>query len=150
MTAHSINKPLIFVLAFLIVFSCASFVAGVYLNSAAAFTLSGAALLPFVGIFAVGVLDYKVGGSQLILERRVNSLEKENTELKESVTALLKSIYVLSHPDSPAAGPSIEQYKLIDEYLQPIQHLVAGDVRGEVSKAVLEAHKNGRHFQQNP
>ena len=150
MPTPSANRSLIFILAFLLVFSCSSFAAGVYLNSAAAFTLSGAALLSFVGIFAVGVLDYKVGGNQLTLEKRVNSLEKENTELTESVTSLLKSIYVLSHPDSPVAGPSVEQYKLIDEYLSPIRHLVVGDVRAEVSKAVLLAHENGRHFQSNP
>lgn len=135
------KNPLIFILLFLFLLCVASFIAGVKLDSGAAFALSGAALLPFVGIFAVGVLDYKVGGSQLTLEKRVNSLEKENTELKESVTALLKAIYVLGHAETPIGGPSCEQYNLIDQYLSPIKHLVIGDVKASVDRDITSAHK---------
>jgi hypothetical protein len=131
---QSANKPLIFILAFLLVFSCSSFAAGVYLNSAAAFTLSGAALLPFVGIFAVGVLDYKVGGNQLTLEKRVNSLEKENTELKESVTALAKSIYMVSSENAPAFGFNHASGGLLDKYLAPVNHLINGDIKATVEE----------------
>ena len=136
------KKPLTSILSFLLALCVASFAVGVYLNSAAAFALSGAALLPFVGIFAVGVLDYKVGGNQLTLEKRVNSLERENTELKEAATALLKSIYVLSHEKTPFDGPSVEQYRLIDQYLSPIKHLVIGDVKASVDSDVQSAHEH--------
>lgn len=103
----------------------ASFIAGVQLNSGAAFGLSGAALLPLVGIFAVGVLDYKVGGTQLTLEKRVQGLEQQNTELQKSVTALLKSIYVMSHGASIWDGPTEHHHKLLSEYLLPISHLIS-------------------------
>lgn len=134
MPIASVSKPLIFILAFLLVFSCASFTAGTYLNSAAAFTLAGAALLPFVGIFAVGVLDYKVGGHQLTLEKRVNSLEKENTELKESVTALAKSIYMVSSENAPAFGFNHTAGGLLEKYLAPINHLIEGDIKATVEE----------------
>lgn len=127
------NKPLTFILGFLLVLCVASFIAGYQLNSAAAFALAGAALLPFVGVFAVGVLDYKVGGSQLTLEKRVNSLEKENTELKESVTALLKSIYVMAHGASIWDGPTENHNKLISDYLAPIKHLVDPNIQDQVN-----------------
>lgn len=138
------KNPLAFMLSFLFLLCVASFIAGVSLNSGAAFWLSSAALLPFVAIFAVGVLDYRVGGSQLTLERRVNSLEEENTELKRSVTALLRSMYVLSSDETPIAGPSKEQYRLIDNYLSPIKHLIDGDidVKASVHNEVRRAHEH--------
>lgn len=132
------SKPLTFILGFLLVLCVASFIAGYQLNSAAAFTLSGAALLPFVGVFAVGVLDYKVGGSQLTLERRVNSLEKENIELKEVVTALVKSIYVMADGASRWDGPPEHHYDLVGEYLEPIKHLVAPNIKESVTADIAK------------
>jgi hypothetical protein len=120
-------------LSFLFVLCVASFIAGSYLNSTAAFSLSGLALTFFVGIFAVGVLDYKIGGAQLSLERRVNTLEQENTDLKISVTALLKSIYVMSHGASIWDGPTENHRKLLSEYLQPITHLVPPGTEEQVN-----------------
>lgn len=139
------NKPLTFILGFLLLLCVASFIAGYKLNSAAAFALSGAALLPFVGVFAVGVLDYKVGESQLTLEKRVNSLEKENIELKESVTALVKSLYVMADGASRWDGPPEQHYKLVDEYLGPISHLVdqgtKEGVMADIAKLFPNDHK---------
>jgi hypothetical protein len=130
------NKPLVFILSFLFVLCIVSFIVGTQLNSTAAFTLAGTALLSFVGIFAVGVLDYKVGGNQLTLERRVNSLEEENTELKESVTALLKSIYVMAHGASIWDGPTEHHNKLISDYLAPIKHLVDPNIQDQVNSDI--------------
>lgn len=136
------NKPLIFILSFLLLLCVTSLIIGAKLDSASAFALSGAALLPFVGIFAVGVLDYKVGGSQLTLEKRVNSLEKESTELKEAVTALLKSLYVLEHGSSLWEGTTEKHYELVSLYLKPIEHLISGDVRAKVISDMSKFHDN--------
>lgn len=132
------KKQLTFILTFLLLLCAASFAAGVYLNSSAAFALSGLSLTFFAGIFAVGVLDYKVGGSQLSLEKRVNSLELENTDLRESVAALLKSIYVMSHGASCWDGPSDNHNKLVSEYLAPINHLVAPNIKDQVNADIAK------------
>lgn len=136
------SKPLIFLLSFLLILCTAAFIAGYQLNSASAFALSGAALLPFVGVFAVGVLDYKVGGSQLTLERRMNSLEKENTELKEVVTALLKSLYALEHGSSLWEGTTDKHYDLVSQYLKPISHLFPSDIKEQVVADMSKFHND--------
>ena len=132
------DKKLTFILSFLLLFCVSSFIVGTSLNSASAFALSGAALLPFVGIFAVGVLDYKVGGNQLTLEKRVNNLEQENTDLKESVTALLKSIYALADGASRWDGPSDKHKNLVAGYLKPIGHIVPHDTQEQVSADIAK------------
>lgn len=132
------KKSLIFILSFLLLLCVASFIVGTQLNSAAAFALSGAALLPFVGIFAVGVLDYKVGGNQLTLEKRVNNLEQENTDLRESVTALLKSIYVMAHGAGIWDGPTEHHNKLISGYLAPIEHLIDPNIQDQVNADIAK------------
>lgn len=134
----TMKKPLTFILSFLLVLCVASFIVGASINSAAAFGLSGVALLPFVGIFSVGVLDYKVGGNQLTLEKRVNNLEQENTDLRESVTALLKSIYVMSHGASCWDGPSDNHNKLVSEYLAPINHLIDSNIQNQVNADIAK------------
>ena len=142
MATESTNKPLIFILIFLGVLCVASFIAGVNLNSAAAFALSSLALLAFVAIFAVGVLDYKVGGNQLTLEKRVGTLEKENTELKESVTALLKTIYFVNSPEMPIDGLSAKHHAIIEQYLKPVKHLITEDVEALVNNDIKKAREN--------
>ena len=132
------DKKLKFILGFLFLFCVASFIAGVSLNSSAAFALSGASLLPFVGIFAVGVLDYKVGGTQLTLEKRVQGLEQENTELRKSVTALLKSLYVTYHAAGHWDCPTEDHDRLFSEYLLPITHLVAPGVKEQVDADIAK------------
>lgn len=122
------------ILLFLSFLCLSAFAVGTYLDSTAAFALSAAALLPLVGIFAVGVLDYKVGGSQLTLEKRVNSLEQENTELKKVVTALLKSQHVIVHGTSIFAGVTDKHHALISKYLQPIEHLIDEDIKKKVAE----------------
>lgn len=123
------KKSLALILSFLTLICIASFIAGAYLNSAAAFGLSTVSLCLFVAIFAVEVLEYKIGGHQVTIEKRLGSLEKDNIELKEAVTSLLKSIYLLSHPNTPIGGPSQEMHQLIDKYLAPIKHLILEDVK---------------------
>jgi len=132
------KKSLIFILSFLFLLCVASFVVGAYLNSAAAFGLSSAALVFFVAIFAVGVLDYKIGGNQVTLEKRLGTLEKENTELKLSVTALLKSIYVMAHGASIWDGPTEHHNKLISDYLAPINHLIDQNIQAQVNADIAK------------
>tara|TARA_R110001599_G_scaffold171353_1_gene362250 strand:- start:256894 stop:257331 length:438 start_codon:yes stop_codon:yes gene_type:complete len=134
MLTSSTKKPLTLILWFLFAFCCLSFVTAAYLNSSGAFTLSGVALLLFIGIFAVGVLDYKVGGNQLTLEKRVNTLEKENTELKDSVTALAKSIYMISSENAPVYGFDHATDGLLDKYFAPVNHLIEGDIKATVEE----------------
>jgi hypothetical protein len=135
----AMKKPLTFILSFLLVICVASLIVGAQLNSASAFALSSAALVFFVAIFVVGVLDYKIGGSQVTLERRVGSLEKENTELKTSVTALLKSLYAVADGASRWDGVPKHHHDLIDKYLEPINHLIPLNIKEQV-KADIKVH----------
>ncbi len=143
------KKQLVSIFVFLLLLCVLSFIAGWSLGFSAPFYLSAVSLALFGAIYFLEILGYEIGGSHITIRKRLNDLEQQNTELKESVTALLKSIYVLSHYDSPVAGPSIEQHALLDEYLRPINHLIAGDIRSQVDIDVLKAHENGRHFR-NP
>jgi hypothetical protein len=128
----AIDRKLIFILSFLFVFCVASLVVGTCLNSTAAFTISGASLTFFVGFFAVGILDYKIGGVQITLEKRVSNLEQENKELQTAATALIKSLYTISKGAEGYGGPSEEHYSLVSEYLKPLGHLIAPNILKEV------------------
>lgn len=139
------KRALIFLLVFCMVVFIASFFVAVSKESTASYSLAGVSFVCFVALYAAGILGYKVGGSHLSLEAKVEALESKNTELQESVTALLKAIYVLSHAETPMAGPSNEQYSLIDQYLSPIKHLVIGDVKASVDSDIQSAHENRHH-----
>ena len=115
-----INKRLIFILSFLGLLCSLSFAAGVYLDSAAAFALSGIVVLPFFAIYVVGVLDYKVGGTQLNLEKRVGHLETTNTELRKIISALVKAAIVNKATAGMLGGASRRHVDLLNEQFESI------------------------------
>lgn len=139
------NRHLFGLIAFCVVVFFVSFYVAFTKDSAASYSLSVVSFVCVVALYAAGVLGYKVGGSHLSLEAKVQALETKNTALQKLATALLKVMYVLSHPDTPMAVSSAEQHNLIDDYLKDIQDLVDDDVRAKVNEAVLRAHENGRH-----
>jgi ribosomal protein S13 len=112
----------------------ASFFVAATKDSTAAYSLSVVSFVCVVSLYAAGVLGYKVGGSHLSLEAKVNTLEKENTELKESVTALAKSIYMVSSENAPAYGFDHAYSGLLDKYLTPVNHLIEGDIKATVEE----------------
>ena len=125
-------KALSIILAFLLVMCLAAFTAGIILNSAAAFGLSGVALIPLVALYAAGVLGYKVGGSQLSLEAKVHNLETEEAELRAAVSALVKSLYVIQDGSGKMGGGPASHQNLIDRYLTPVDHLMSANLREQV------------------
>ena len=119
-------------MTFCVVVFVASFFVASTKDSTAAYSLSVVSFVIFFALYSVGVLGYKIGGNYIQLETKVGNLEKESTELKELVTALLKSIYVLEHGASVWTGNTKEHHALVDEYLSPISHLFSGDIRSQV------------------
>lgn len=128
------NRHLLFLIAFCVVVFLASFYVAVTKDSTAAYSLSVVSFVCVVALYAAGVLGYKVGGSHLSLEAKVNTLEKANTELKESVTALAKSIYMVSSENAPAYGFKHGPGELLEQYLAPVNHLIEGDIRATVEE----------------
>ncbi len=116
----------------------ASFYVAASKDSVAAYSLSVISFVCVFALYAVGVLGYKVGGNHLSLESKVRSLEQGNTELRESVTALIKSIYVMSDGASRWDGPPEEHYKLISEYLAPIAHLMSAGAKEQVAADIAK------------
>lgn len=113
-----------FILFFLLISSCISFYYGVALNCSAAFTLSTTSLIGFTAVYCAVVLGYKVGGSQLSLEPRVQDLEQQTEELKKVSTALYKALYVVSSSSYQIGGMTNTQDTLLESYLEPIAHLI--------------------------
>ena len=128
------NRHLFVLIAFCVVVFLASFYVAVTKDSTAAYSLSVVSFVCVVALYAAGVLGYKVGGSHLSLEAKVITLEKESTELKESVTALAKSIYMVSSENAPAFGFNHAPGGLLDQYLAPVNHLIEGDIRVTVEE----------------
>jgi hypothetical protein len=126
------TKSLAAILAFLLAMCLSAFAAGVFLNSAGAFGLSGAALIPLVALYAAGVLGYKVGGSQLSLEAKVHNLETEKEELKLAVSALVKSLYVIQDGAGRMDGGPSSHQDLIKQYLAPVDHLMSANLYEQV------------------
>jgi len=128
------NRHLFVLITFCVVVFSASFFVGVTKDSTAAYSLSVVSFVCVVALYAAGVLGYKVGGSHLSLEAKVNTLEKENTELREAVTALAKSIYMVSSENAPAFGFKHSPGGLLEQYLTPVNHLIEGDIRATVEE----------------
>ncbi|HMW40733.1 MAG TPA: hypothetical protein PKD57_15100 [Saprospiraceae bacterium] len=126
------KRNLLAIIAFLLIFLCVSFYVGCALNSAPAFAVCVATLLPLVAIYCVGVLDYKVGGSQLSLEPRVHNLEEQTAELQKVSTALLKALYLVADGAPRMGGVPNKHNDLLNDYLKDIAHLVDSDVRNKV------------------
>jgi len=122
------NKRLLFILIFLFVFCIVSLVIGTWLNSTAAFTISGGSLTFFVAIYASEVLELTITGAHISLQKRVDTLENENTELKKVATALIRSLYTLADSAGRLGGHPKEHKALVSEYLAPISHLIEPNV----------------------
>jgi len=142
------DKKLLVILSFLAILCSSAFAAGVYLNSSAAFALSGVALLPLVGIFAVGVLDYKVGGNQLTLEKRFQDVEQSNKELKYVVVSLSKAMFVIARGSSGFGGMLDEHYTLVENYLEPIKHHLPDNIKQDVISEVERIYNEHNKKQQ--
>ena len=120
-------------IAFCVVVFIASFYVAVSRDSTPAYSLAVVSFVCIVALYAAGVLGYKVGGSYLSLEDKVQALEKEGTELKEAVTALLKTIYFVSSAEMPTDGRTAKHEAIIDKYLEPVRHLTPEDVKASVN-----------------
>lgn len=123
------KKSLVFIFGFLLILCVSSFIAGWSLGFAAPFYLSAVSLILFGLLFFLEILGYEIGGSLVTIRKQLNNLEQQNTELKESVTALAKAIYMVSSENAPAFGFNRAQSTLIDNTLAPINHLIDGDIK---------------------
>jgi hypothetical protein len=135
------NKGLLFILIFLFVFCIVSLAIGAQLNSTAAFTISGGSLTFFVAIYASEVLGLTITGAHISLQKRVDTLENENKELKKVATALIKSLYTLADSAGRLDGPLEEHKALVSKYLAPISHLIEPNVLEQVTADIAQIDK---------
>lgn len=136
------KRSLILLLSFCLVVFIASFYVAVSKDSTAAYSLSVVSFACFVALYSVGVLGYKIGGNYIQLETKVETLEKQNTELKQSVTALLKSLYVVAYSAGHWDCRTETQNKMIEEYLLPIGHLIDPDARAQADADIARIFTN--------
>ena len=118
------DRKLSVLIAFCFVVLVASLWHGFQRDSAPAFTLAGLAFLAFFALYAVGVLGYKVGGSALSLEARIEDVEQSNLELQQVARALAKSLVVISDGAGRYNGPGVAHTEMVNELLKPIEHLL--------------------------
>ena len=123
----------IFLFAFIFVVFVLAFFKGFYDNSTPAYSLAVPAFICFVAVYAAEILGYQVGGAQLSLQKRVTSLEQENTELKTVAKALWKSIYALDKGDSFYGNDAAQNHSLVDQYLASIREFVDPGLQAEVA-----------------
>lgn len=136
------KRSLIFLLSFCLVVFIASFYVAASKGSTAAYSLSVVSFACFVALYAVGVLGYKIGGNHISLEAKVETLEKESTELKQLVTALFKSIYVVAYAAGHWDCRTETQYKIMEEYLLPIGHLIDPDAKAQADADIARIFTN--------
>jgi len=109
----------------------ASFYVATSKDSTAAYSLSVVSFACFVALYSAGVLGYKIGGNYISLETKVHTLEQESSELKKLVTALFKSIYVVSYAAGHWDCLTETQVKMMEEYFLPIGHLIDPDAKAQ-------------------
>jgi len=104
-------------------------------DSAGAWALTNIAFIVAMAAIFVGLLGWKVGGSQLSLEARVTDLATESEKVRHVVDALIKSMVVMI--DGYSNTPTREHFRLLGTYVGRIKHLGSADVI-EHAKADLE------------
>lgn len=130
------NKPLVWLLVFCFLVFVASFAVAIWKDAAACYPLAVIAFASLVALYAAGVLGYKVGGSNLSLESKVQVLDQENKQLREVTNTLLKCLLVVVDGAVRLGGPGKLHQAIIDEYLQSIQPLIEQNLQQNVLKEV--------------
>lgn len=130
-SSHRKFLALIFVLVLVFVAGVFAFIAGVSLNSGAAFTLAGISLSLFVAIYAVGILGYRAGGGGISLEvdHRLSNLEQSRDELKKVATSLSKALHVVIAKSGGLSGMHNDHVRLIEKYLDEARPFIQEGAR---------------------
>jgi hypothetical protein len=105
--------------------------AGAWVLATTAFVFTMAAIF-------VGLLGWKVGGSTLTLERKIDEVRRENHELRGVVNALLKSVTVLAYGASKGELPP-ELWRLLGTYMGRIKHLGSPNLVAEATQEIKGA-----------
>lgn len=120
-------------LLFLLAVFGISFYTAITKESTLAYSFATIVFLCLFALCASEFLQYKVDTQLVSLSREVTNLEQQNKELRSAVSALLKTLYVIEHGSSVWSGVTESHWRLIDGYLEPIQHLVAGNPKAEAA-----------------
>lgn len=105
------------------------------------YPMAALAIAPLAGmlvLYAIEVLGWRIGGKLVVLEKKVQSLEQADTELKTLATALVKSLYALEAGGKSWKGNSDANYALIRQYLDPVKHLLDGDLQEQAAQDVAK------------
>lgn len=128
-----------------------SFYAAYQSNSTGAYALASISFLAFFAAYCVGVLDYKVGGSQIALEKKVQDLQQGEEELKKIVNTLLRISLVVAEGARRFGGPREKHRAIIERHIKTIEHLVEpnfmaktmDEVAAEIEALVAEEKAQG-------
>lgn len=137
------NKlPLTIILIFLfLVFILFGYV-GITTNSTPAYTIACSALAFLVALWAVGILDYKIGGATISLQKEVKALAQDNKELRLITTTLVKTIFAVMDASYRVGGPTKEHENLTSKYIDSISKYLDVDIIEQWNKDYDDIHEN--------
>ena len=101
---------------------------GIVQQSTPAYSLAGSALVFLVALWAVGILDYKIGGATISLEKEVKALAQDNKELRIITTTLVKTIFAVMDASYRVGGPTKEHENLTAKYIDSISKYLDADI----------------------
>lgn len=134
-------KKWIFIL-FLFVSTIASFLVAYKANSTPAFSLTIVCFIAFSVIYIVEVLDYKIGGQHLSLEKRINELQVEQKELKNITSSLLKIIYISLDSSRRWGGSQPEHQELLKKHMDSLSKYFESDLEENIQKDLEQIDKS--------
>ena len=130
-----------FLIVFLLVTTISSFIFAFKTDNAPAYYLAMASLIAFCLAYAVEVLDYRVGGQHISLEKRLNVLAEGQEELKEVASSLLSIIYISQDGAQRWDGTPPEHQTLIEKHIATISKHIDPNLIRKVKKDIVNLDK---------
>ena len=109
-----------------------------YQTQAAAYYLAIVSLVLFVLVAGLEVLNYRIGGQFLTIEKRINDVAAEQEEVKLLAIAAYQALHVLADGSSRWGGSSKEHIELMKKYLDPISKHLPENTIEEVNTDIAE------------
>lgn len=127
-----------FLITFLFLSTIVSFLFVYNYQTQAAYYLAIVSLVLFVLVAGMEVLNYRIGGQFLTIEKRINDVAAEQAEVKLLAIATYQALHILADGSGRWGGPSKEHIELMKRYLEPISKYLPENAIEKVDKDIAE------------
>lgn len=98
-------------------------------------------LLIFVAIYCVSILQYKITGTNLGIEKAIQEINTSKREISQVAETLIKMSAVMADGAGSWGGPSKYHKQQIKKYKESLQDYISPDLDKEIEGTVQKLHQ---------